>query len=428
MQTINSKELLRDCYGLARQQKKGSCWLDSTLEVFLNADTIGELVRSEMFEYGLYNDKVVPYKVNPDIIEDDKYRSFLIYIMFNFILFNLEITNIEGFIKKTASDKIILHRQASYERCETSLEHFMGLIQHILYKSKSKIFKSFEPKIDEKIESGGFTSSFCELLFKYIPQINTYIKYNIFYPPFNKEVFNKKTFLGASFSIKVGKHSGHATSAIKCNNDIFYYDNNMPININTLKRNINIAEDVRPDGEIIRRSDFLDNFWEKQADFIIHYCDYFNHPNKPFGYTRKISTTSDRMFQYIITYNKKKDYTKDINVKLLNSDKDASLKNILYNNFIETANIIINTKFTDDAIKTVLKKIVNLFCEYLLFEKPYSETDIHPIPESIIEETNEIIKIIGDDIQTLPTEDATLYKYLKYKHKYLSLLKKSNIL
>ena len=101
MQTINSKELLRDCYGLARQQKRGSCWLDSTLEVFLNSDTLGELVRSEMFDYGQYNDRIIPYRVNPSIIKNDDYQSFLIYIIFNFILFNLEITSMPNFLSLT---------------------------------------------------------------------------------------------------------------------------------------------------------------------------------------------------------------------------------------------------------------------------------------------------------------------------------------
>ncbi len=399
MQTINSKDLLRDCYGLARQQKKGSCWLDSTLEVFLNADTIGELVRSEVFEYGLYNDKIVPYKVKPEIIKDNDYQSFLIYIIFNFILFNLEITNTPDFIT-LKEDKIKIKRRDSFKRCENSLEKFMSIIKHILYKKRT--FKTvnktldgqMKPIPDEKLTPGGFPLELTHVLFKYIPHIDSYIntkKYE--YPEmFSTKLFEPNVFIGASISFKdIKSDDRHATSIIKCSDKIFYYDNNAPINIKTKKRNIDFSEHIIKKGK--KQITGLDLFWQIGLGYIKHYCDYFTNPGH-FIYKEEMSKKASELLEEIIIFNKINDYEKSINVDII---EGPTLKNILIEHYLKNVNEIINIKFSDEY-KDVLNKINIEFCNYL------------------------------NIIQTPPTEDATLYKYLKYKHKYLSLLKKSNML
>lgn len=438
MQTIKSKDLSKDCYGLARQQKQGSCWIDSTFEVFLNSDTLGELVRSEMFEYGLYKGRVVPYKVTQNVIVKNKYQSFLIYIIFNFILFNLEITNVPDFVKIISPKKISLERQASFDRCETSLEHFMDLIKELLFKHSSKNFLLLNPSVSAKIEPGGSTILLIEKLFKYIPNINTYIKSTEYYPPFKKP-FNRETFLGASLCITGIKHKkqiSHAVSILKCNNKIYYYDNNIPIDPIKLKRSIDISEYTDSDGNVVERDDFVDNFWENQVKFISHYCDYFTTGAK-FGYSNKVRTHIDNMFTCIITYDEINSYNKNINLTELNGD---SLKNILYTNLISTVEQIIKEDFIEKPeMQIVMRKIVNLFCEYLNFIQPYDFTPTQPddsihksseVSTSIIQDTIQFVDIIkGDDITepqvktTLPEEKA-YYKYLKYKYKYLASIKK----
>ncbi len=399
MQTINSKDLLRDCYGLARQQKKGSCWLDSTLEIFLNADTIGELVRSEVFEYGLYNDKIVPYKVKPEIIKDNDYQSFLIYIIFNFILFNLEITNTPDFIT-LKEDKIKIKRRDSFKRCENSLEKFMSIIKHILYKKRT--FKTvnktldgqMKPIPDEKLTPGGFPLELTHVLFKYIPHIDSYIntkKYE--YPEmFSIKLFEPNVFIGASISFKdIKSDDRHATSIIKCSDKIFYYDNNAPINIKTQKRNIDLGEHIIKKSK--KQITGLDLFWQIGLGYIKHYCDYFTNPGH-FIYKEEMPKKASDLLEEIIIFNKINDYEKSINVDII---EGPTLKNILIEHYLKNVNEIINIKFSDEY-KDVLNKINIEFCNYL------------------------------NITQTIPTQDATLYKYLKYKHKYLSLLKNSNIL
>ena len=398
MQTINSKELLKDCYGLARHQKKGSCWLDSTLEVFLNADTIGELVRSEMFEYGLYNDKIVPYKVKPEIIKDNDYQSFLIYIIFNFILFNLEITNTPDFIT-LKEDKIKITRRESFKRCENSLEKFMSVIDKILYRKRT--FKTvnktldgqMKPIPDEKLTPGGFPLELTHVLFKYIPHIDSYIntkKYE--YPEmFSTKLFEPDIFIGASISFKdIKSDNRHATSIIKCSDKIFYYDNNAPINIKTKKRNIDFSEHIIKKGK--KQITGLDLFWQIGLGYIKHYCDYFTNPGH-FIYKEEMPKKASDLLEEIIIFNKINDYDKTINVDII---EGPTLKNILIEHYLKNVNEIINIKFSDEY-KDVLNKINIEFCNYL------------------------------NITQTIPTQDAALYKYLKYKHKYLSLLKNSNI-
>lgn len=125
--TINSSELLKNCYGTQRQQKKGSCWFDSTLEIMLNADLIGEIVRANVFEYGLYKDKVVPYRVKSELIKSKsgqpKIQFFILYMILNYILFNMEITNNTDFIV-FEGDSYEIKRKEELEVCERNLEIF----------------------------------------------------------------------------------------------------------------------------------------------------------------------------------------------------------------------------------------------------------------------------------------------------------------
>ena len=402
MQTINSKELLRDCYGLGRQQKKGSCWLDSTLEIFLNADTIGELVRSEMFEYGMYMDKKIPipYKVNKNIIKENDYQSFLIYIIFNFILFNLEITSISDFIT-IVDDKVKIHRQDSFNRCEKSLETFMSIIEHILYKENNMstviniIDTQMKDKPDTKLSPGGHIIQLSDILFNYIPNINLYIDKKVYKSPamFDPSIrlFNRDIFIGASISFKIiNIDRNHATSIIKCSDKIFYYDNNAPINIKTKKRNIDLSEHIiNKSGKKTKTG--LDDFWQTGLGYIKHYCDYFTDPGH-FIYKERITKKASDLLKKIIIFNKKSDYNKIINVIDI---KGESLKKILSDNFLESVNDIINTKFNEEY-KGVLTKISMQFCTYL------------NIP-------------FQDKITRLESSNA-YYKYLKYKGKYLALV------
>ena len=406
MQTINSKELLRDCYGLARQQKRGSCWLDSTLEVFLNSDTLGELVRSEMFDYGQYNDRIIPYRVNPSIIKNDDYQSFLIYIIFNFILFNLEITSMPNFLSLT-NDKIKLTRKDSLMRCEKSLEKFMSIIEKILYEKKTlqtiiKILNSqLKDKPDKKLSKGGYPTDLINLLFEYIPNIDLYVDKKFYeYPEmFSTKLFEPPVFIGASITFQIIKEDErHATSIIKCSDKIFYYDNNAPINIATKKRNIDFSEHIITKGKKIKTG--LELFWQNGLGYIKHYCDYFKNPGH-FIFKEDMPKKPSELLDGIVIFNRKIDYNKTINIDIINIDiiEGITLKEILIKNYLENINTIINIQFSDQY-KDILNKINIAFCNYLNIITEQSEA---PVVQLNQEELN--------------------YKYLKYKHKYLSLRK-----
>ena len=186
--TFNSRELLRDCYGLARQQRQATCWLDAALELFLNGDVIGEIFRSETFEHGLYNDNPspVPYMVKPEIAKGDL-KSFIFYIIFNFILFNLEITNDVKLIR--TPDIVRLQRQYSSDVCGFSFGLFMDAVKNIFDErySERNVIDNID-KLASRIDmisigeqgdiSGGYSGNyeiFLNNLLDVVPEIKKYI-------------------------------------------------------------------------------------------------------------------------------------------------------------------------------------------------------------------------------------------------------------
>jgi len=385
LETFNSSELLRDCYGLTRKQKKGSCWLDSTLEIMMNADIIGEIVRSEVFEYGCYKGKIVPYKVNINVIKNKNIKSFIFFIIMNFILFNLEITNTDKYrIRKEHPDLDI---------CENSLENFLSLVRGIIRKDDPDesdiVFK-------EKFKSGGNPKWIVDLFQNSLPILESFIKINTI-DNFNdneqnKSLFkDKDNFLAASLFFKTDtyKTDAHVTSVIKCNDKIFYYDGNAPINSHTQKRTVDFTE-IIVKKKFITVSSNIKNFWNDGLNYLRHYGSYFYKnipwPEKSNGYVAKPLAVKD-LYQGVILFTKLKDYSKKI--PIINLDSKNSLKQIITCEFVKSIELLlINCK--NKTVKTFVKTVYDLFMDNLKlkdFDKEY------------------------------------LSKYLKYKLKYLNLQK-----
>lgn len=405
---ISSNILMKDCYGLAREQKHGTCWLDSSLELYLNSDTLGELVRSEMFDYGIYNGKIVPYKVRTDIIQQNDLISFLIYVIFNFILFNLEITNDDNFIKfikKKKGTKIMIERQESLERCEYSLEEFLNIVKDV-FKTKiidEKTIKAVKKRIKDKSgelmergdEKSGFsTTKFVNLLFDYIPNIKNYIDLNIIdfqNPPEGKKVsfdidLNKETFIGLGVSITTDRDRGHATSFYKCNNKIFFYDNNNDINPVSKRRTI-MLDDANEVSFLTQKLTYIKEFYGRYIDLK----------------DKKLI----KIFRKVRLFKKKAEYNKEID--LIELDNHSTLKDILKKYFLLTVEDIAMHYFNEDDQSKILK-IGTLFCKYLNIQIP-------PLTD------NPEIKREDDHSEK---GKKALYKYLKYKKKYLELLAVQN--
>ena len=187
--SINSSELLKNCYGTQRQQKKGSCWFDSVLEIMLNADLIGEIVRANVFDYGLHKDKVVPYRVKPELIKSKsgqpKIHFFILYIILNYILFNLEITNEDNYLElidDPEGKKFFIKRKEELDVCERNLEIFLAKTRKILFALKlSKVPKlSLSKKLTED-SYGGAQLLIYELFINNIKDLNRFINVNTYY-------------------------------------------------------------------------------------------------------------------------------------------------------------------------------------------------------------------------------------------------------
>lgn len=396
MNTFNSSELNKDCFGLGREQKTGSCWLDSTLEIFLNCDTIGEIVRGEMFDYGLYEDKKVPFRVKPDVIQRNNIKSFLVYIIFNFILFNLEITSDEQFVVPDA-DSLRIRRLDSYNICEKSLEHFLSIVKDIFTdpddginpKALAPIRKVLKDtrydfrQIREVIKiaegySGYKTDVFINLLSKTIPYMESYIDiYTHEHYEFARvPPIKKDDFLALSISIKPSSSGRHAVSLFKCNNKIFFYDNNNKINPATHKRCIELTD---AETELLW-SDFQEALKFIKTKFLTKY----DSTNK---------NIEDFFIEVRLFIKFEDDYNKDIQLHELDNKKN--IKYILAKEFETTSARIIETQFGREY-HDILNEMQLNFIKYLSLNK------------------------VTQNKKTIVKKDA-LHKYLKYKNKYLSL-------
>ncbi len=416
---MKSSDLLKECGGISSEQKRDSCLMDSVMEILLNADTIGEITRSEIFEYGVYKTKTVPFKVKPDVIKKDDLHSFVVYIIFNYILLNLEITNDEKFME-IIEDKIMLERQHSYDRCGYAMDFFYKSIQDIFIpanKSNDKIASiitsirydywfahSDNPKdIDINKYSTIHPIFLLNGILKYIPHslehviINYYTDFEFYNAGLKYETFDKiklkndnfvaSLLINYTYRLDVDvpqKTVTHATSIIKCNDKFLLYDDNKKINPKTRQRSIELNEDL---------------LFKEQLNYLKTFND------KIYVYTK--DRPISEIFASVIVFNKIKPYSKDIILKKIDG---PSLKKILLDMFIITYEEIITTQF-DEKYHNLLRHLVNVFMIYLDLKKYMPKTPLQIQQEKLIKEHR-----------------ARAYnKYLKYKYKYLSLSKKYNI-
>jgi hypothetical protein len=409
--TLESHELLRDCYGLSRQQRQNTCWLDATLELFSNGDTIGEIFRSEIFEYGLFNGNQtpVPYMVKTDFVKDDL-QSFIFYIIFNFVLFNLEITN--GDLYNISEDKVRLPRQYSNDICGFSFGIFMDAVKDIFSKDideknviilVEKLLSNINriPLGGEDKTRGGYTDDFnifLTSLINNIPNMTEYIESKELNMDAKKIVRLSSNIIPDIFiglllinTIRIKINMGyftirdlHLTNISRCHDKIFFYDNNKKINAKTKSRSIELNTDL---------------FWKDKIDYIKNF--YSNY-----GYTKDDPT--DLIFTNIYLLNKKKDYHKTINLKNISG---SSMKKVLLDIFLANTDELISR--LSPRYNKIRMQLRTIFIKLLDLEQNDDQTP------------DEIIKNYKENLKT--TKNPALYKYLKYKHKYLSLLKNSNI-
>jgi hypothetical protein len=421
--SIKSSELLKNCYGTERQQKKGSCWFDSTLEIMLNADLIGEIVRSDVFDYGLHKGKVVPYRVKPEIInriDGPRIDSFILYFILNYILFNLEITNQDDYLNFSdisGNKKVVIERKEELDVCERNLENFLAKTRKILFALKLGIAPkmSLSKKLTED-SYGGAQLLIYELFINNIRELNRFINVNTYYGkittskkeaerrrkfPETEILFNRNNFLAASLTF-----NEHATSVIRCQNTIFYYDNNAPIDLLTKKRNIDFSiQKDEASGTVVKRKDFLEKFWNHGLDYLKHWGDYFDRYKRDgynFRYIQKVSKDSNEFYHDVTIFDKKPGvptYNKEI--PLIKLDDSINLKDIISCEFFKSKSNIISLFSSDDKIV----KFVNE-C-YIMFV-----SEMHISNKYLSEETNQELKFYE--------------KYKKYKVKYLNLLTKIN--
>ena len=405
---IKSVDLLRSCYGVQRKQKEGSCWFDSTLEILFNSDVIGEIVRTNCFDYGLYKGRVVPYRVKLSLLDKFRVENFLLFIILNYVLFNLEITNEPDYIV-FGEREYSIRREDELEVCEVGFENFLAKIKHILeYYNFKKFVKNKDgtPKyeLDLTLPSvltadsyGGHSYYLFELFFKKVPELDNYVKNMIYNGPILTSrkaherdirfpvasvLFNREKFLAASLSFK-----GHATSLIRCGDKIYYYDNNAPINIKTQRRNTDFSEVVKKDGTIEKHPEYLEKFWREGLDYLKHWGDYFKRyrgREYDFGYIDRVRERDYEFFNTVTIFEKKDGLGFRKNISVSKLDDSISLKDILSCELLKAKNII-STKTTD--------------------------------PKRI--------KLIKDCFEIV-TNDLELYKnkYLFYKRKYLQLKNK----
>jgi hypothetical protein len=413
--SIQLSELLKNCYGTERQQKEGSCWFDSTLEIMLNADLIGEIVRANVFDYGLHKDKVVPYRVKSEIINKDgrlNIECFILYIILNYILFNMEITNNIDFIV-FQGDKYEIKRKDELDMCEQNLEIFLAKTKRILKdilqpnkkikKASLEKFYSSDKLTDD--DYGGFQYCIYQLFFNNISVLNEFINIKIYNGtskfPEAKDLFKKSVFLAASLSF-----SEHATSVIRCQDIIFYYDNNAPIDILTKKRNIDFGKQ-NIDGYLKSTPEFLENFWTNGLNYLKHWGAYFKKENRKrqkFEYINNLrSTNINEFYKDVTIFERKEETTKyDKKIPLIKLDDSINLKDILACEFFKNKSIIINSI---SSKRTETKSFVNE-C-YRIFV-----SQMHISNKYLSKEINE--------------ESQFYQKYKKYKVKYLNLLAKIN--
>jgi hypothetical protein len=414
--TITSVELLKNCYGTERQQKKGSCWFDSTLEIMLNADLIGEIVRANVFDYGLYKGKIVPYRVKLEIInrtEGTRIDSFIFYFILNYILFNLEITNEDDYLKFTdvsGNKQVVIDRKEELEICERNLEIFLAKTRDILFALKLKkipnlsLFSELSELTPDSY--GGEQFIISDLFFNNISDLDRFIKKKIYYGknlsskkeeerkrqfPITKDLFNRDTFLAASLTF-----NNHATSVIRCQNTIFYYDNNAPIDVLTKKRNIDFSIMKDKSGTLVRRNDFLKKFWNDGLDYLKHWGDYFGRyklDGYNFRYIQNVSTDSNIFYEDVTIFEKKEGaskYSKEI--PLIKLDDSINLKDILSCEFFKNKSKVISLFSSNNGIVKFINDCYTMFVSHLS------------------KETNQELQFYQ--------------KYEKYKVKYLNLLAK----
>ena len=407
---INSIDLMKNCYGIQRKQKKGSCWFDSALELLFNSDVVGEIVRSECFDYGFHKGRVVPYRVKPSLLGKMRADNVIFFLILNYILFNFEITEEPTFIEYDV-DKYTIRRKTELDVCEIGFENFMAKIQHILvyYLYQKDIVKKDGtpkyvldlnlPKVITPDDYGGRSYIIYDLFFKKILNLSLYVNKKEFYAPNLKSrdsserdvrfpepkvLFNKDKFLGASLSFH-----NHVTSLIRCSDKIFYYDNNAPINIKTQKRTIDFSEVINDDGIIEKHPEYLERFWNEGLNYLKHWGDYFRRYKGvayDFGYIGSVRAKDFEFYDRVITFEKNDRFIYSKKIPVTRLDDSLTLKDIISCELLKTKGLILST------VKVSSKKI-------------------------FIEECFEIV-----------TNDLELYKnkYLFYKQKYLQLKKKIN--
>ncbi len=399
---IKSEDLLRNCYGVQRKQKSGSCWFDSTLEILFNSDVIGEIVRTNCFDYGLYKGRVVPYRVKLSLLDKFRVENFLLFIILNYVLFNLEITNEPDYIVFGESEYSI-RRKDELEVCEVGFENFLAKIKHILeYYNYKKDLKNRDgtPKYELDLtlptvltadSYGGHSYYLYELFFKKVPELDNYVKNTVYNGPdltsrkgYERDIrfpiasvlFNREKFLATSLSFK-----GHATSLIRCSNKIFYYDNNAPINIKTQRRNTDFSEVVKKDGTIEKHPEYLEKFWREGLDYLKHWGDYFKRykgREYDFGYIDRVRARDYEFFNRVTIFEKKDGFVFRKNISVDKLDDSISLKDILSCELLKAKDIISSkttdperTKLIKDCFEIVTNDLELYKNKYLFYKRKY---------------------------------------------------------
>jgi hypothetical protein len=379
----------------------------------LNADLIGEIVRANVFDYGLYKDKVVPYRVKSEIINKDGRLSiecFILYIILNYILFNMEITNNIDFIV-FQGDKYEIKRKDELDVCEQNLEIFLVKTNRILKdilqpngkirKASLEKFYSSDKLTDD--DYGGFQYFIYQLFFNNISVLNKFINIKNHNGtskfPEAKDLFKKPVFLAASLSF-----SEHATSVIRCQDTIFYYDNNAPIDILTKKRNIEFGKQ-NIDGYLKPTPEFLEKFWTNGLNYLKHWGAYYKKENRKrqkFEYINNLrSTNINEFYKNVTIFERKEETTKyDEEIPLIKLDDSINLKDILACEFFKNKSIIVNSipsKRTESIL--FINECYRIFVSQMGISNKY-----------LSEGNNQELQFYQ--------------KYKKYKVKYLNLLTK----
>lgn len=399
---IKSSDILKNCYGVERKQKSGSCWFDSTLEILFNSDVIGEIVRTNCYDYGLYNGRVVPYRVKLSLIDRFRVENFLLFMILNYVLFNLEITNEPDYIV-FGEDDYSIRRKDELEVCEIGFENFLAKIKHILeyYNYKKDIKKKdgtpkYEldlslPSVLSANSYGGHSYYLYELFFKKVPELDHYVNKVEYYGPdltskkshekdrrfpVTAVLFNRIKFLATSLSFK-----GHATSVIRCSDKIFYYDNNAPINLKTKRRNTDFSEVVKKDGSIEKHPEYLEKFWTEGLDYLKHWGDYFNRykgKEYDFDYIDRVRARDYEFFNRVTIFEKKEGREFKKNISLDKLDDSISLKDILSCELLKAKDIISaktvdpeRTKLIKDCFEIVTNDLELYKNKYLLYKRKY---------------------------------------------------------